>query len=170
MKTRTLTIRGVPNLTLVRVRATAESNGRSLNGELLTILDRAAADGEALSDVGGGGPERTQAVREGGAEYAAPSPLDVDREMLAEICRRHHIEWLALFGSHARGGARPDSDVDVVVEFEEGRTPGFGIVRVAAELGTAFGRRRVDLVTRRGLSRRMRERVLESARTLYGEA
>jgi hypothetical protein len=84
------------------------------------------------------------------------------------VCRRHHIRWLAVFGSHARGDARPESDVDVVVDFEPGMTPGLGIVRVAEALRSVFGGRRVDLVTHRGLSPRLRGRVLATALVLYG--
>lgn len=167
MKTRTLTIRGVPEATLRRLRRQAESNRRSLNGELLTILDGAVEEATVPS-------VEAAAVRESAvAPYAAPpspsSPLlgRVDVEALAAICRRHHVRWLAVFGSHARGEARPDSDIDVVVDFEPGMTPGFGIVRVAEALRPIFEGRRVDLVTRPGLAPRLRDRILESARPLY---
>jgi predicted nucleotidyltransferase len=72
-----------------------------------------------------------------------------------------------VFGSHARRDARPDSDVDVVVDFAPGATPGLGIVRVADALRPVLGGRRVDLVTRRGLAPRLREQILSGARTLY---
>ncbi|MBR9990726.1 MAG: nucleotidyltransferase domain-containing protein, partial [Gemmatimonadetes bacterium] len=70
-------------------------------------------------------------------------------------------------GSLVRGDALPDSDVDVIVDFAPGITPGFGIVHVADALRPVLGGRRVDLVTRRGLSPRMRDHVLSSAKTLY---
>jgi hypothetical protein len=57
--------------------------------------------------------------------------------------------------------------VDVLVDFEPGLTPGFGIVRVAEALGPIFGGRRVDLVTRRGLAPRLRDGIVASARALY---
>jgi uncharacterized protein len=100
---------------------------------------------------------------------AAEASLDdvIDREALARVCRQHRIRWLAVFGSHARGEARPDSDVDVVVEFAPGATPGLGIIRVADALGPVFGGRRVDLVTRRGLAPRLRDRILSEARELH---
>ncbi len=91
----------------------------------------------------------------------------VDKSALAAVCQRHHIRWLAIFGSFARGDARPDSDVDVVVEFVPDRTPGFGLLRVAEALRPLFGGRRVDLLTRRGLSPRLRGPILNSASTLY---
>ncbi len=166
MASRTLTVRGVSDAVLERLRARAASNRRSLNGELLSILDDAA--------LGDGPREAGLMVREPAAPpYLAASELPVplvstlDHDALAAACRRHHIIWLALFGSQARGTARPDSDVDVIADFEPGKTPGFGIVRVAEALGNVFGGRRVDLVTRRGLSPRVREHVLASARPLY---
>jgi predicted nucleotidyltransferase len=104
------------------------------------------------------------------AEAARPSATllaDFDRSALEDVCRRHNIVWLAVFGSLARGDARADSDVDVVVDFAPGMTPGFGIVRVADALRPVLGGRRLDLVTRSGLSPRLREQILSSAQTLY---
>jgi predicted nucleotidyltransferase len=166
MKTRTLTVRGVPDATLRRLRRQAETNRRSLNGELLVMLDATPA--------GAPGPSaEVVSVREptSPADVASwermPTPMElVDQDALAAVCRRHHIRWLAVFGSHARGDARPDSDVDVLVDFEPGMTPGFGIVRVAEALRPIFGRR-VDLVTRRGLAPRLRDDIVASARVLH---
>lgn len=180
MPDRTLTLRGVADAVLDRLRSRAAANRRSLNSELLAILDRAAAE-----NLTPHGPQRT--VHEPAAVRYAESPqsvvvacdeapqasadllAQVDRAALEDVCRRHHIVWLAVFGSHARGDAREDSDVDVVVDFEPGRTPGFGIVRVADALRPVLGGHRVDLVTRRGLSPRLRERILSSATALYAE-
>lgn len=83
------------------------------------------------------------------------------------FCRRHHIRSLALFGSVLREDFGPESDVDVLVEFEEGRVPGFDFVRMQDELSRLLGGRRVDLVTPRALSPFLRERVLRSAVTRY---
>lgn len=164
---RTLTLRGVPDDTLERLRARAAANHRSLNGELLAILDAATAKTPELSAL-------PSVVREPAPpSYAAtaarhPAPnLPVDQEALAAVCRVHRITWLAAFGSYARGEAGPDSDVDLVVDFEPGHTPGFGIVRVAESLRPVFQGRRVDLVTRRGLAPGLREQILNSAMTLY---
>jgi hypothetical protein len=92
----------------------------------------------------------------------------MDRNALARVCRRHHIRSLALFGSQARGDAGPGSDVDVVVEFEPGMTPGLALQTVAEALRPVLGGGQVDLVTRRGLSPRMLEQVLATAVPLYG--
>jgi hypothetical protein len=171
MANRTLTIRGVSDATLERLRYRAATSRRSLNGELLTILDRAAT-GESGRTSAEAGSDLT--VREAaapayadGAERDSTLLANVDAAALAEVCARHHIVWLAVFGSHARGDARPDSDVDVVVDFAPGTTPGFGIMRVADALRPVLGGRRVDLVTRRGLAPRLREQILAGARTLH---
>lgn len=167
MASRTLTVRGVPDAGLKRLRARAVANHRSLNGELLAILEAAAAETRA-SEVAvpmiREPPPLPYSTR---SEPSAPLLDTLDHKAIAAICRRHHIRWLALFGSHARGTARPDSDVDVVVDFAPGKTPGFGIVKVAEALGAVMGGRQVDLVTRRGLPPRIRERALASARPLY---
>ncbi len=87
---------------------------------------------------------------------------------VAAFCRRHGIRWLALFGSAARGTLRPDSDVDVLVEFESGRTPGFlGLASVERELRPLVGGRPVDLHTPQGLSPYFRDDVLASASVQY---
>jgi len=112
--------------------------------------------------------ELQRRLTEPGRRVSAAEILSVDREALAELCRRHHITRLSLFGSVLRDDFRPDSDVDVMVEFEEGKTPGFDIVEVQDELSVLFGGRRVDLVTRPGLNRRLRELILASAQVMYG--
>jgi uncharacterized protein len=175
MAERSLTIRGVPDAVLARLRARAAREHRSLNGEVLAILTRAAeedARSPLAADVREAAPAygHAESTAEGTAARpaAGTSLLDaIDRDALARVCRQHRIRWLAVFGSHARGEARPDSDVDVVVEFAPGMTPGLGMIRVADALRPAFGGRRVDLVTRRGLSPRLRERILSEARVLY---
>jgi predicted nucleotidyltransferase len=92
----------------------------------------------------------------------------VPKEQLAEFCRKNHIRKLALFGSVLREDFRPDSDVDVLVEFEPGHVPGFGFIRLQEELSELFGRT-VDLVTPKFLNRRIRDEVLRSAEVQYAE-
>jgi len=76
--------------------------------------------------------------------------ITVDRRSLAEFCRKHHIRRLALFGSALRDDFGPESDVDVLVEFESSHTPGlFGIARLERELSALFGGRKVNLRTPR---------------------
>ncbi len=94
------------------------------------------------------------------------SNIDVPTDEIAALCRRHRIRTLAFFGSVLREAFRPDSDVDVLVRFEPGQTPGLGFIRIQDELSQLLGRQ-VDLVTFKALNRRIRERVLRSAVVQY---
>ncbi len=85
---------------------------------------------------------------------------------ISRLCRRRHIRRLALFGSVLRSDFRPDSDVDVLVEFEPGRTPGLAFFEIQAELSVLF-RRRVDLNTPQFLSPRVRRNVEAEAEVLF---
>ncbi len=97
---------------------------------------------------------------------AARLVLDPDR--LAALCRRHHVRRLALFGSVLRPDFRPDSDVDVLVEFEPEHVPGFiGLHAVEEELAQLTAGHAVDLVTPGALNHRIRDRVLASAEVQF---
>jgi len=92
----------------------------------------------------------------------------VDQGAVDELCRRHHIVRLALFGSVLGLEFSPDSDVDVLVEFGPGKAPGyFRFAEIGFELEELFGRR-VDLHTPRSLSRYFRDDVLREAEPTYG--
>src|SRR5579872_6322488 len=92
----------------------------------------------------------------------------IPAEVLAAYCQRHQIRRLALFGSVLRDDFRPDSDVDVLVEFEPGHTPGyFNLVDMEDELSTLLGGRKVDLRTAKELSRYFRDEVVASAEVQY---
>ena len=92
----------------------------------------------------------------------------IDSAALAALCRHHHIRRLSLFGSVLRPDFRPDSDVDVLVEFEPGQVPGFlALFGIETELSKLVGGHRVDLVTERSLNHRLRDRVLASADVQY---
>jgi len=96
--------------------------------------------------------------------------IPIDRERIAEFCRRNHIRKLSLFGSVLRDDFRPDSDVDVLVEFEPGAV--VGLIRLAGmeiELSEMLGRK-VDLNTAGFLSRHFRGRVLAEAEVQYDAA
>jgi len=93
--------------------------------------------------------------------------LEFSREEIADFCKRHHIRKLALFGSILRDDFQPDSDIDVLVEFESGQTPGFAFIRIQDELSDLFGGYHVDLVTPKFLNHRIRNRVLAEAEVLY---
>jgi predicted nucleotidyltransferase len=93
--------------------------------------------------------------------------LRISQEQIAEFCHRYRICRLALFGSVLRDDFNADSDVDVLVEFEPGWTPGLGIVDVEEELSHLFGDHRADMVNPKYLNPRIRDRVLASAETIY---
>jgi predicted nucleotidyltransferase len=94
--------------------------------------------------------------------------IAIPKEQLAEFCRRHHIRKLALFGSVLRDDFRPDSDVDVLVEFKPGKTPGLAFFAMQDELSELLGRP-VDLNTPAWLSRYFRNNVLAEAEPMYVE-
>ena len=94
--------------------------------------------------------------------------LDVSEGDLAPICRRHRIRKLSLFGSRLKGSARPDSDVDLLVEFEpDAKTTLFDMARIEIELSALMGGRRVDLRTAGDLSRYFRDEVVRTAEPQY---
>lgn len=93
--------------------------------------------------------------------------VDFSPEKLRETCKRWHIRRLAIFGSALRDDFGPDSDVDVLVEFEEGHTPGWEIVDIGEDLSSVFGGRYVDIVDPQFLIPGIKERALASAVVQY---
>jgi len=96
--------------------------------------------------------------------------VTIPKERIAEFCHRHHIRKLALFGSILRDDFRPDSDVDVLVEFQAGCV--VGLMRMAGiqrELSDLLARK-VDLRTPEDLSRHFRDEVVRTAAVQYAEA
>jgi uncharacterized protein len=91
--------------------------------------------------------------------------VQVDRTRLARLCHEHGVSRLRIFGSAARGEERPDSDVDLIVDYA-GRKGFFELIDLEGELAELLGRE-VDLVTERGLSPHMKDAVLASARVLF---
>ncbi len=98
-----------------------------------------------------------------------PAQIEVPLEPIAAFCRRHHIRRLSLFGSVLHEEFQAESDVDVLVEFEPGRTPGFALIRMQDELSALFGGREIDLITPKFLNHRIRDRVLAEAEVLYAQ-
>lgn len=91
-----------------------------------------------------------------------------DQVALGAFCRRHHIRRLALFGSTLKGTDRPDSDLDLLVEFEPGNEP--GLIKLAgmeAEMSAMLDNRRLDLRPPEDLSRHFRDEVMRTAETQY---
>lgn len=96
-------------------------------------------------------------------------PLDLDqlpREEIADLCRRHRIRRLAVFGSALRDDFAQGSDVDVLVEFEPGTRVGLAFFAIQEELSTVLGQK-VDLNTEGFLSKYFRDEVLAEARNIY---
>jgi predicted nucleotidyltransferase len=92
--------------------------------------------------------------------------IPIDRARIADFCRRNGIRRLALFGSVLRDDFRPESDVDVLVEFLPGRTPGLKFFSLQDELTAIFGRE-VDLNTPGFLSDSFRDEVMREAEVQY---
>lgn len=93
--------------------------------------------------------------------------LELSRDELATFCRHWQIRKLSLFGSRLRGESRPDSDVDLLVEFQPGHRIGLiHMARIERELSELIGRK-VDLRTPADLSRYFREEVLSEAEVQY---
>ena len=94
--------------------------------------------------------------------------LNIDKKQLAELCQRHQIRKLSLFGSYLKGKARVDSDVDLLVEFEPGMEPGLiGLAGIEIELGVLLGGKKVDLRTAEDLSHFFRDEVIRTAEVQY---
>ncbi|MGD0814464.1 MAG: nucleotidyltransferase family protein [Verrucomicrobiota bacterium] len=94
------------------------------------------------------------------------SHIQLPLAQVREFCQRHHIRKLAVFGSALHGDARPDSDLDVLVEFEPNHVPGLAFFAMEQELSDMLGRK-VDLNTPQFLSPYFRERVIEEAEVQY---
>ena len=90
----------------------------------------------------------------------------VPKDKVADFCRRNHVRKLSFFGSVLRDDFRPDSDIDVLVEFEPGHVPGLAFFAMERELSEILGRK-VDLNTPQCLSRYFREQVLAEAEVQY---
>ena len=99
--------------------------------------------------------------------------IDVPKKKISTFCRRNGIRRMALFGSVLRDDFTPESDVDVLVEFEPGKTPGLAFFTMQDELSEIYGRR-VDLHTFRGVESNpnwlLRKEILDSAEAVYDQA
>jgi predicted nucleotidyltransferase len=94
--------------------------------------------------------------------------LPIASQALENLCRRHQIRTLSLFGSQLKGTARPDSDVDLLVEFlPQARTTLLDMAEIEQELSDLLGGVRVDLRTAEDLSRYFRDEVIKSAALQY---
>ena len=96
--------------------------------------------------------------------------IPVDPRAIARLCRKHRIHRLAFFGSVLRDDFRPDSDVDLLVEFEPGVAVGYiRLAEIEEELSEVLGGHRVHIANPKYLNRRLKRRVLESAEVQYAQ-
>ncbi|MDP1832878.1 MAG: nucleotidyltransferase family protein [Geothrix sp.] len=95
-----------------------------------------------------------------------PASLASHQGSIEGLCRKYHVARLALFGSASRGEACEGSDLDLLVSFEPGQTPGLGFFMLQQELQDVLGLP-VDLNTQEDLSRHFRDQVLREARVVY---
>lgn len=94
---------------------------------------------------------------------------EIPKQIIEEFCRRHHIKKLAIFGSYLREDFGPDSDIDLLVEFDPLHIPGLlDLAGMEIELSELLGRK-VDLRTPQDLSRYFRDEVVASAKVQYAE-
>lgn len=96
----------------------------------------------------------------------ATARIEIPREKIADFCQRHHIRKLSLFGSVVRDDFGPNSDIDVLVEFEPGHTPGLKFFAMQAELSEILGHS-VDLNTLQWLSPYFRDDVRREQLPIY---
>ena len=92
------------------------------------------------------------------------SGITIPLDQIAAICHKYHVSEMAIFGSAARGELRPDSDIDIMVEFLPGQHPGIGFFQLEDDLAGLFGRKvdvgRKSLLKPRALPSAMRDAVV----------
>lgn len=97
-----------------------------------------------------------------------PARIEFDREKLAEFCRKWKIKRLSLFGSVLRDDFGPESDVDVLYEFEpDGGVGYFRLYDLENELSALLGGRKIDFVPEKYLKKRLRDEILRTAEVQY---
>lgn len=92
--------------------------------------------------------------------------IAVDKKTLSELCEKHRIHKLCIFGSAVRDDFNDDSDVDLLIDWEPGYSPGWDILDVENDFAAFFGRD-VDLVNRKYIKETIRDRVLREAKVQY---
>ena len=99
---------------------------------------------------------------------ASPA-IEISSSRIASFCRKHGIRRLSLFGSVLRDDFRPDSDVDVLVEFKPDRVVGWEIIDMEDELARILGNHRVEMINPKYLNPRLKNRILSTAQVQYDE-
>ena len=94
-------------------------------------------------------------------------PIEVDRDLIAEFCRKHHLTKFAFFGSLLSDRFGPDSDIDVLFDYDQNYSMTlFRVVRMEREISDLLGRK-VDMRTAEDLSRYFRDEVVQNALVQY---
>jgi predicted nucleotidyltransferase/plasmid stability protein len=166
----TLTIRGVPDDLHEALKARAERNRRSLNSEILVLLESAAGDrsigaGTANIDAAYDAAASPGWIVRERAGTTTPPRAEAIKRLLGERrqdLRALGVRRIGLFGSILRGTAHTDSDVDVLVEFDPAEKTYDRFAALASYLERLLDTR-VDLVTTEGLSPFIGPRILEEA-------
>jgi hypothetical protein len=97
-----------------------------------------------------------------------PAKIAIPLDQIAEFCKKYHVRKMSLFGSVIRDDFRPESDVDVLVEFlPDSKTTLLTLAGMEIELSEMLGGRKVDVNTPDILSKYLRDEVLSEAETLY---
>lgn len=105
--------------------------------------------------------------KQGSSTAISQAKIEIPAGQIADLCRRHCIRELALFGSVLRDDFSPESDIDVLVEFEPNARLGYlGFFRLQDELAELFGRE-VDLFTPNSLKPFARETAMQTKRVIY---
>jgi predicted nucleotidyltransferase len=140
-----------------------QANGKCpIFNELKSLADKGIFSSMAISSNLSGSDKRLIKCNPG---------IGIPRRKIAGFCRRHHIRKLSLFGSVLRDDFGPDSDVDVLVEFLPGHTPGyFSLFDMETEFSALLGGRKADIRTSQDLSRYFRDQVIREARVQYEAA
>lgn len=99
-----------------------------------------------------------------------PPVLDISYDEIARYCARYHIQRMWLFGSILNEAFTDDSDVDVLVEFEDKHLPGWAFFGEMPQQLESLLRRKIDLLTPDSLSRYMRDDVMREAVLIYGSS
>jgi uncharacterized protein len=94
--------------------------------------------------------------------------LNLDSRTISRFCESHHILRLALFGSHLKGTASAESDIDLLVEFEPAHMPNlFSVAEMEIELSNLLGGKRIEIRTKEDLSRYFRDEIVQTAQVHY---
>ena len=94
--------------------------------------------------------------------------IDVPILQIKQLCQKHHINKFALFGSVLCSDFNPDSDIDVLIEFQAEHTPGFiKLHQIQTEISVLFNNKKIDLVTPKFLNYQIKDKILAEMEVCY---